>query len=602
MKRRNLIDQAKRVEDGMNYQITIGDPENKKDFRRMMWWLPITGSAFRRVYHDPIDNKNKVRSVSLQDLIIPYGALSLQSVSHFTHRIHETDNDIKKLMRIKFYRDVDIGEADGDNSDDDNDPIQEIQDSVDGRDKPDITKKGCHVIMDVYAYYDLPEFEDKDEDGDSTGIGLPYVFSIHYKTGKVLAIRRNWKQSDSYKRRRVYFSQYNYQQGYGIYGSSAFHLVGSIQKATTGALRAFNGSLAFSYLPFGWKTEDTEVSGDYVMRPGEFVDVNMTVTDLDKALKLANFPSPSGLTIEYVQMLDQQAQTLVSTQQVMTGDFNPMNMPVGTVLSLTEEAQKVPSAQHHSLHESFSEELRILYDLNYDFLPEETIFYSHGSEGILRRSDFDDRIDVVPTSDKSIASTQMRLAKDQSALQVYQLFPQFFRDGGFQLAQRMMKNLGIANIEEIMYLPEEYQQITQQQQQNMPPPPEQILAEIENRKVDEKAQKDMAEINLKDKQIVLNAALKDKELDAKMGLPFQNAEFEHLINQLVANAMLRYQPQPAQQPVSPDALLEGRPEQMMLMNSQNNQVPEQPEPMQPEARPKQDGLLSNIMKAIRGIK
>ncbi len=489
-----LEEQADRVADVLNYQIQYLDPGNRKDFRKMLWWLPLTGSTFRYVFHDPLKDINMVRFVPVDDFIVPYGTRCLEDASRFTHRFYDTKNDMMKLQNMGFYLECDLQEDDNYSDDDKDNPVQRIRDDVDGEERTSVST-GRNTAMqecyNIYVDYDLPQYEDLDEEGQPTGIGLPYVVTIHVKSQKVLAIRRNWKQFDNLRQKRIYFAHYQYQEGPGFYGSGLPHLIGSLQEATTGALRSFGDAMAFSLLQGGWKLKDAKMAGDQTMSPGQFQDVDASIDDINKAIKVANFPAPSPQALEYIKMLDAEAQTIVSIQDIMTGDSSPQNSPVGTTLAMIEQASKVITAQHKSLYESFSEELSILSDLNYDFLPDNDNFAMPGKVGVIQRTDFDGSIDVQPTADPSVASFQQRQAIDQATLQIAQIppFQPFFRDQGFELCRRILKNLGVPSLDEIMITPEEFMQQKQQAQANPPPPsPDQIKAQVMQQDSQVKAQ------------------------------------------------------------------------------------------------------------------
>lgn len=524
-----LEEQAERVKDVLNYQITYQDRGNKKDFRKMLWWLPLTGSTFRYVFHDTLRNMNKVRFVPVEDFIVPYATTSLEDAPHFTHRIRDNKNDILKLMNMGFYRTVPISEVTEENEEENN-AAQELRDAADGQTKGNESDKVIpHSCYLIYADYDLQGYEDMDEEtGEFTGIGLPYVFTIHYDTKKVLAIRRNWKQDDELREKRIYYTHYQYQEGPGFYGSGLPHLIGSLQTAATGALRSFGDALAFSIMQSGFKSKDATIVGNQVLSPGSFPDIDlMGADDINKVVKVLNFLPPTPQVLSYIDMLNNKAQTIVSTQQSMTGDMMPQNAPVGTTLAIIEQAQKVISAQHKSLYESLSEELERLADLNYDFLPDEATFSMPGKSGIMRRSDFDGKIDVIPTADPSVASFQQRQAIDQAVFQYSQVpeYKRYFRDGQYPLLRRQLENLGVPSIDEIIFTEEEVAEQDAQAAQNpLPPSPDDIKAQAIQRDSETRAmeaqsrakQKDQ-ELELQEDKQLIDAVLKAEDNDIKSG-------------------------------------------------------------------------------------
>jgi hypothetical protein len=534
-------DQAHRVEEVMNYQYTLGDPENKRDFRKMIWWLPAAGSMFRRPYHDSLQNKIKVRTVKAEDIIVEYSTTSLSSAYRYTYQLYENRNDTLKLMKNGYYRDCKIDLGDG-YDEDSEDSLQDVRDASDGMTNSSTNDLNIYHRYYVYTYLDLPGFEDKDENGEPTGIELPYEICIDVNSRNILAIYRDWKETDSYRIRRNRFAHYKYQEGFGFYGSSIYHIIGTIQRTINGAIRAFNGALAFSLAPSGFKTKDAKISGDQILKAGHFIDVDATGLDIDKAIKILTFAPPSPMVLEYVNMLDSQAQNLISAQDIMAGDMNAVNAPVGSTMAILEQANKTITSQHQSIRESFDDEIKIVYDLNYDFLPDEDKFLAPGKEGIIRRSDFDDRVLVMPTSDPTKASFQMKLAADQAALQIFQMKPDIFRDGGAILFRRILEDMEVPGIDEVAYSRQEIQKMIQMQQQTPPPPtPEQIMVQIAQEEMQLKSQLDqmrqqvdLMKIDLENRKLEVTSVLKNKELDQKVGVFTQNNMLtEEYISQIV---------------------------------------------------------------------
>jgi hypothetical protein len=628
--------QADRVSDVLNYQITYQDKGNKKDFRKMLWWLPLTGSTFRRVYHDPLCNMNKVRFVPIENLIVPYGTTSLMEATRISYRDFDTKNDMLKLMQMGFYLEIPLTD-DGDVDEDNDNPAQKLRDDSDGETKTTNSKSygNLQEYYNVYTEYDLEGYEDKDDEGNPTGIGLPYIFTIHARSRKILAIRRNWKEDDPLKLRRMWFVHYQYQEGPGFYGSGLSHLIGSLQEAATGAIRAFGDSMAFSMLQGGWKLEDAKFSGSAVFSPGQFQDVDCSLDDINKALKVANFQSPSPEVLKYIEILDNQAQTIVSTQDIMTGDQSSQNAPVGSTLAIIEQAQKVITGQHKSLYESFSEELQILYDLNYDYLPDDDKFEMPGKVGIIRREDFDGSMHVIPTADPSVASFQQRQAIDQACLQFSQMpqFAPYYRDHGYELLKRMLNNMNVPSIDEIIYTEQEVKQKMQQDSQTPPPPtPEMIKAQaiatdshtkamIATRTADQGDKKLM----LEEKSIDFDTAIKSEANDIKAGT--LNPEQQQLIDNITAMLMRNSIPQMQGQQIPPNPGPPGianndtnilSPQQIAPSGVANNDTnvpltqgnmpnpatmqsapPAISQPPQPNADPRGRNLLMQLMDKVR---
>lgn len=614
--------QRDRVEDTMNYQITYQDPGNRKDFSKMMWWLPITGSAFRHVFHDALYNMNKVRFVPVENLLVPYGTTCLEDAARINYRFFDTKNDLLKLMNMGFYMHVSLEDDDVDEDDDGNAP-QRIRDEYDGLTRNGNTTRLGQTCYNVYRYYDLPGFEDVDEDGEPTGIALPYVFTVHARSRQILAIRRNWKEDDSHKRARIWFAHYKYQEGPGFYGAGLPHLIGALQVASTGMLRSVGDSLAFSMLQGGWKLKDAKFSGSETFAPGKFQDVDCTLDDINKSIKIAQFAPPPNMSIEYVQLLASQAQKIVSTQDILTGEQSSQNSPVGSTLAIIEQAQKVITGQHKSLYGSLSEELRILAELNYDYLPDEEEYEVIGKTGIMRRSDFDGRVDVIPTADPSVASFQQRQAIDQMCLQLSQMpqFAPFFRDNSYELLQRILKNAKVPMVDEIVYTEEEVKQKEAQKAQNPPPPPPEVIkAQSIQKDTEIRAQTAQAEVQLEAKQhadfmaleerklqleekkVDMDTALKAEANDIKAGTlsPLNQQALDDLMLQLtqhIQQQMSVPQMQMQQQPMQQQ-------QQMPMPQQQQDSMPMQeelsvPQQQQQPINPEKRNILMRLMDKIR---
>ena len=521
--------QSDRVADTMNYQYQYQDPDNKEDFARMLTWLPYTGSAFRCVSHDPLRNINIVRYVPGGDLIVPYATTSLRSAYRFSHRFNDSKNDIIKLQRAGFYREVDLFEKGGKGSfgsdSESSNAVETLRDASDGMvpDSDNATNGQNQTCYNVYTYRDLEGYEDKDDKGEETGIALPYVFTMHEATGKILAIRRNWKEDDEYKLQRIYFSHYQYHKGLGFYGFGLPHLLGSIQTAVTGALRAFGDSMAFSLLPGGFKLKAAKISGNQTMKPGAYLDIDADLDDINKSIKPLSYAPPSPIVIQYIELLTKVAEEIISIGDIMTGDSSPQNSPVGTTLAMIEQANKVISAQHKSLYESLSHELQIMYDLNYDFLPENDQFVIPGKAGVILRSDFDGKVGVRPTADPSVSSFQMRQAIDQATMQLLSApeFKPYAKEAGYPLLMRMLKNLGVPNTEAIVMNEQEAAQMIQQQQQNPPPNPDVMKAQAIQQDSQTKAQTAQASAQQAQAQMQMDqqrAQADSQQVQAKMTL------------------------------------------------------------------------------------
>lgn len=482
-----LDEKALRIGDVINYQIQYQDRGNRKDFAQMLWWLPIVGSTFRYGRYDPIRKMNVFRFVSVEDFIVPYKTTSLEDAPHFTRQFYDSANTIRKLQRLGFYsKNVDIGDY-GDVDDDDSNPVQELKDDSDGmQETADNSKKlVTEKCYDIYIDLDLPGFEDVDPDGnvtplgvdeESSGVELPYIVTLHAASKKPLAIRFNWKQGDEMQLKRVPFAHYKYLTGPGFYGNGLPNIIGTLQEAASGVLRAIGDGLGFAMFKGGWKLKNAKMDGERVFRMGEFLDVDSDIDDINKSIKVAEFAPPPSEAFNYLELLDNKAKSMVSIQDVMTGDSNPQNAPVGTTLALIEQASKILTNQHGNLVESFTEELDIMVDLNHDHMPDNVTFMMPGKVIRAQRSDFDDSVAVQPTANPAVASFQQRMAQTQAVAQLAQepQFAPFFRDKQFPLLRRILGDMDAPAIDEIVITEAEYQAMVQQAAQNPAPPPPEV--------------------------------------------------------------------------------------------------------------------------------
>ena len=482
--------QSKRAESAINYQLTYLDKGFYNDFRKGEFYKCITGSIFRKLYHDPLLDQNISRLVKPQDFIIHYEQTDFESCNRYTHRMMMSNNELKKLQYYGHYADIKVGS--GEIRYDEDEITKEIkrQDGYDYASTNYDSEDMYHTIYEVHCNYDIPGFEHTDEDGDETGIELPYIITIHKETSRLLSIRRNWKKEDPKKHKMVWFVHYQFLPGTGFYGFGYAHLIGSLARASTALLRATLDGTALHLLKGGFKTADAKIDGDKCISPGEFRTLEGTYDDIRKALYPLEFAAPSPQVIGIIQFMDKIASEVVANTEVMVGSAKNTG-PVGTTLALIEQGQKIYSSIHQATHRSFGEELRLLAKLNFEYFPEQFEFASATGASFAYREDFNEKIRIIPVSDPNIASFQQRQAIDQATLQMATQFPDFFKMD--KIIRRIMENLNVPALDEVMYTPEEMQQKEQQAQEmqaqeqaNMPPPvdPVQVQMALQQQKID----------------------------------------------------------------------------------------------------------------------
>ena len=444
--------QAERVESAINYQLTFLDKGFYNDYRKGEFYKCLCGSIFRKLYHDPLTDQNLTRLVKPQDFIIHYEQVDLESCNRYTHRMHMSSNDLRKMQHYGYYSDVDVGMA---TYPYDRDDITKEVDKMDGYDIARANSEGeelFHTIYEVHCNLNIAGYEHVDEEGEETGIELPYIVTLDKESQKLLSVRRNWMPDDLKKKKQVWFVHYQFLPGTGFYGFGYAHLIGSLARASTALLRAILDGTALHLLKGGFKTADAKIDGDKCISPGEFRTLEGTYDDIKKALYPLEFSAPSPQVISIIQFMDKIATEVVANTEVMVGSAKNTG-PVGTTLALIEQGQKIYSSIHQATHRSFGEELRLLAKLNFQYFPEQFEFASPTGVNFVFREDFDDNIRVIPVSDPNIASFQQRQAVDQATLQMATQFPEYFKME--KVIKRIMTNLNVPALDEVMYSDEE---------------------------------------------------------------------------------------------------------------------------------------------------
>ena len=437
---REKTEQAARVENEMNYLLTEEMTEYRDETEQMLFKLPLAGSAFKKVYYDPLLERPCAMFVPAEDFVVSYGATDLMSCIRYTHVMKKTANEIAKLMVNGFYKDLDLPDPEPDFSD-----IQEKYDELDGE-SATIEDDDRHTLLEIHADLELPEpFQDKE------GIARPYVVTIDKSSRMILSIRRNYYEDDTKKKKIQYFVHYKYLPGLGFYGTGLIHLIGGLAKSATSILRQLIDAGTLSNLPAGLKARGLRIKGDdSPLMPGEFRDVDVPGGAIRDAITFIPYKEPSSVLYQLLQNIVDEGRRIGSVADIQVGDINSQ-APVGTTLALMERSMKVMSGVQSRLHSSLKKELRLIANIIHDYMPSEYIYEIEGE--FSRTKDFDDRVDVIPVSDPNAATMSQRIMQYQAALQLAQQAPQLYDMG--KLHRQMLEVLGITDAKDIVKLKED---------------------------------------------------------------------------------------------------------------------------------------------------
>jgi hypothetical protein len=427
-------DAAERVKEDMNYQLTDVMKEYRPEHERMLWGLGLSGNAFKKVYYDPSLGRQASIFVPAEDIVVPYGASNLETSERVTHVMRKTKNELIKLQVAGFYRDVDLG-----------DPVN-VMDEVE---KKIAEKMGFRAttddrfkLLEMHVNLDLPGYEHKDDDGEPTGIALPYVVTIEKGTNNVLAIRRNWEPTDDTHAKRNHFVHYGYIPGFGFYCFGLIHLIGAFAKSGTSILRQLVDAGTLANLPGGFKTRGLRVKGDDTpIAPGEFRDVDVpSGTMRDNILPLP-YKEPSQTLFALMNQIIDEGRRFAAAADMKVSDMSA-NSPVGTTLAILERTLKVMSAVQARIHYAMKQEFRLLKKIIADYTPDEYTYEPIEGSRRAKKSDYD-QVNVIPVSDPNAATMSQKVVQYQAALQLAQTAPQLY---DLPLLHRQMLDvLGIKN-------------------------------------------------------------------------------------------------------------------------------------------------------------
>ena len=441
--------QAERVQEFMNYYIMNVMQEYDPELDQLLFYLPLAGSAFKKIYFDFVLKRAVSKFIPPEDLIVPYEASDMYSAERITHVISMSKNEIRKQQLSGFYADVDIPDESYEERSEITTEIDEIEGVA-----PDYTEDRNRTIYEVHTILDIEGYEDMGAEGEPTGLKLPYIVTIDEQANTVLAIRRNYNPEDTDKNKINYFVQYKFLPGLGFYGLGLSHMIGGISKAATSILRQLIDAGTLANLPAGFKARGMRIRDEAEpLQPGEFRDIDTTGGSLRENLIPLPIKEPSNVLMQLLGLLVDSGKRFASTADMNVGDMNQA-MPVGTTIALLERGTKVMSAIQKRLHYAQKVEFNLLADVFADYLPPEYSFETGSGSKDIKISDFDDRVDIIPVSDPNIFSQSQRITMAQELLQMVQSAPEVHGPMGiYEAYKRMYGALGIDNVESLLQPP-----------------------------------------------------------------------------------------------------------------------------------------------------
>lgn len=433
------IKSADRVQQDMNHQLMDVMPEFRPEHERMCWGLGLSGNAFKKIYFDPALNRQTSRYVPAEDLIVPYGASDLQTADRITHIMRKTENEMLRLQIDGFYRDIDLGEPSSN--------FDEVEKKIAEQQGFSATMDNRYKVLEIQVNLDIPEYEHTDDNGDPTGLAIPYIVTIEKGTQNVLAIRRNWRPEDETYQKRNHFVHYGYVPAFGFYCYGLVHLVGAFAKSSTSIMRQLVDAGTLANLPGGFKTRGLRVKGDDTpISPGEFRDVDVPSGILKDNILPLPYKEPSQVLYSLLGTIVEEGRRFASAGDLQISDMSA-NTPVGTTLAILERTLKVMSAVQARVHYSLKQELNLLRDIIRDYTPEEYSYDPEEGDRFAKKSDYDN-VDIIPVSDPNAATMSQKVVQYQAALQLAQQAPQLYNLA--LLHRQMLDVLGIKDAKKLV--------------------------------------------------------------------------------------------------------------------------------------------------------
>ena len=441
-------EQAKRVKDFMNYQIMEVMEEFDPDMDQLLFYLPLSGSTFKKVYFDEAKQRAVSKFIPAQDLVVPYAASDLATASRVTHVLRMDGNEIRKMQLAGFYRDVELSAFNHENE------VRQKVDDLQGTSRT--YSDEVYTILEMHVDLDIEGFEDMAPDGEPTGVAIPYIVTLDEGSGHILSVRRNFEEGGAIAKKQQYFVHYKFMPGLGFYGFGLIHMIGGLGRAATSILRQLIDAGTLANLPAGFKARGVRVrNDDEPLQPGEWRDIDAPGGNIRDAIIPLPYKEPSATLAQLLGALIEGGRRFVSLADQQTGDTNSA-APVGTTVAMLERGMKVMSAIHKRLHYAQRQEFRVLARIFRDNMPADGYPYDVvGGDRMIMAEDFDGRVDVVPVSDPNIFSMAQRVTLAQTQLQLAQSNPQLHNLNAAY--RRMYQALEVQNIDEILPPPAEPQ-------------------------------------------------------------------------------------------------------------------------------------------------
>lgn len=425
---------ATRVREDMNYQLTEVMVEYRPEHERLLWSLPITGSAFKKVYYDPGKGRQVAMFIPAEDIVVPYGASNLEDAERVTHVMRKTENEVQRLMEAGFYRDVELGEPSFQLDDVEKQKAEEMGMTA--------IQDNRYRILEMHVLLDLKGYEHTNKRGEKTGIALPYVVTIEKGTHNILAIRRNWYEGDKLHLKRQHFVHYQYIPGFGFYGYGLIHLIGGYAKSATMLIRQLVDAGTLSNLPGGLKSRGLRVKGDDTpIQPGEFRDVDVPSGSIRDNILPLPYKEPSQVLYTLFNQIVTEGRAFASSGDMKVSDMSSQ-APVGTTLAILERTLKVMTAVQSRIHAAMKQEFKLLKVIIADYCPEEYDYQPYDGSRRARKTDYD-QVDVIPVSDPNAATMAQKIVTYQAVLQLAQSAPQLYNLP--LLHRQMIEVLGVKN-------------------------------------------------------------------------------------------------------------------------------------------------------------
>ena len=434
-------DQAQRVKEFMNYYITSVMEEYTPEFDQMLFYLPLAGSTFKKVYYDENLDRAVSKFIPAEDLVVPYSTSDLETCPNITHVVKMSLNDLKKRQLSGFYRDIDVIPAQGENS-----SVKEEIERIDGM-YPSNIDYDC-TLLECHVDLDLDGFEETDEEGEATGIKVPYVVTISQDNGQILSIRRNYREDDEKKKKIQYFVHYKFLPGFGFYGLGLIHTIGGLSRTAPAALRQLIDAGTLSNLPAGFKARGLRIrDDDEPLQPGEFRDVDAPGGDIKASLMSLPFRGPDQTLMALLGFVVDAGRRFATITDLKVGDGN-QQAAVGTTIAMLEQGSRVMSAVHKRLHYAMRLEFKLLCMVMSEFLPDEYPYSIAGTDSSVKKEDFDDRVDILPVSNPNVFSQAQRISLAQTKMQLATAAPEMHNM--YEVFRDMYEALGVRDIDRIL--------------------------------------------------------------------------------------------------------------------------------------------------------